>query len=87
MYNAQSQHLIAYKWAALYFAKAMVIEASSFSLIGAGQRSLAAAEYETGGIGAGWQFNRLFDRLNHGLNHFTVLGDDLGHDLGGQITY
>ena len=37
--------------------------------------------------GSGWQFNRLFGRLNHGLNHFTVLGDDLGHDLGGQITY
>ena len=38
----------------------------------------------------GRQFNWLFCRLNHGLNHFTVLGDDLGHDLGhdlgGKIT-
>ena len=38
-------------------------------------------------LGSGWQFNRLFGHLNHGLNHFTELGDDLGHDLGGQITY
>ena len=33
----------------------------------------------------GWQFNRFFDRLNHGLNHLIsvtdALGDDLGHDL------
>ena len=39
---------------------------------------------------AGWQFNRFFDRLNHGLNHLIsvtdALGDNLGlgHDLGGQ---
>ena len=39
---------------------------------------------------SGWQFNRFFDRLNHGLNHLIsvtdALGDDLGlgHDLGGQ---
>ena len=36
----------------------------------------------------GWQFNRFFDRLNHGLNHLISvtdeLGQDLGHDLGGQ---
>ena len=40
---------------------------------------------------SGWQFNRLFDPLNHGLNHLIsvtdVLGHDLGHDLGGQKTY
>ena len=37
--------------------------------------------------GTGWQFNRCFDRLNHGLNHLISVTDALGHDLGGQNTY
>ena len=35
----------------------------------------------------GWQFNRFFDRLNHGLNHLISVTDVLGHDLGGKKPY
>ena len=55
------------------------------------QTESLSAEAPTDDSLSGWQFNRFFDRLNHGLNHglnhLISVTDALGHDLGGQKTY